>query len=279
MSELIVPIFVLSIPEATQEQEQVKKHMQNLDIPFEFVFGTVGRLLNEEELQKIFDKKKSYNYYKWYRNRTGSAGIELTKAEIGATLGHKKIYKKIVDENIEWAVILEHDVLVTEDFLPIVEKIIAMVKRSSIKKNFVIKLDNTLGNRSHTFGDKGIGKLIKKGKSIKFLRPTQVKIDKELAITKTSMNFGPAQGYIIDNMAAHKMLQLNYPIFLLCDEWHHYARFVTVRALNKNIAPCKIENSYVWMGKWPEYIPIPFKYRYLGLVKKLIIKIYLLLLR
>ncbi|GBU25702.1 hypothetical protein R83H12_02357 [Fibrobacteria bacterium R8-3-H12] len=74
-----IPIFVITLPQATQKQRHMKERMQSLNIPFEFVEGVDGRLLSEEELQKAFDKEKSYNYYKWYRNRTGSAGIELTR--------------------------------------------------------------------------------------------------------------------------------------------------------------------------------------------------------
>ena len=272
----MIPIFIISLPKATQKQELLRKHMQNLGIPFEFIWGVDGKLLNEEELQKVFDKEKSYNYYKWYRNRTGSAGVELSRGEIGCTLAHRKVFKKIVDENIGRAIILEDDVLVAEDFLPVIEKVIASIERSYAGKNLVIKLDETLSNDYGGFGKLGI-KL--KNALNRFLRPTQLKIDEELAIVKTPMNFGGAQGYIIDNAAANTMLNVNNPVFIISDEWNYYANFITIRALSKTIAPIKIDCSDIWDIKKPKQIPIPFKYRYIGLLKKLIIKIYLFLWR
>jgi glycosyl transferase family 25 len=271
----MIPIFVISLPQATQKQELVKKHMQNLGIPFEFVYGVDGRLLSEEELQKVFDRKKSYNYYKWYRNRKGIAGVELSRGEIGCTLAHRKVYQKIVDENIKLAVVLEDDVLVTKDFLPVIEKALASIERSYAGK-IIIKLDVTLQTSLGGYGKIG---MIVKDTLARFMRPIQIRIDKELAIVKSPMNFGGAQGYIIDNNAARAMLGVNNPVFVISDEWNYHARFVTVRALNKAIAPCKIEGSDIWIKKWPEHIPIPFKYRYAGFLKKLFLKIYLFLWR
>ena len=151
MPELTVPVFVISLPNATRKQEEVKKHMQNLGIPFEFVWGVDGRLLSEEELQKVFDREKSYNYYKWYRNRSGAGGVELSRGEIGCTLAHRKVYRKMVDENIRLAVVLEDDVFVTEDFLPVVEKIIAGMENNSMGKNLIVKLDKTTMSESFAF--------------------------------------------------------------------------------------------------------------------------------
>jgi len=267
----MIPIFVITLPHATQKQMQIRERLQSLDIPFEFIEGVDGRLLSEEELQKVFDKEKSYNYYKWYRNRTGSAGIELSRGEIGCTLARRKVFQKMIDESIERAIVLEDDVFVTEDFLPIVEKIITCLEYNSVGKNLIIKLDNTISNY--------YGYAIKfKNFLTRFLRPIQIRIDKELAIVKTVMKFGGAQGYIIDNAAASTMLNLNYPIFV-SDEWNYYARFVTVRALNKVIAPIKNMGSDIWRDGACKHIPIPLKYRYIGIIKKMIIKIYLFLWR
>jgi len=267
----MIPIFVITLPHATQKQMQIKERLQSLNIPFEFVEGVDGRLLSEEELQKAFDKEKSYNYYKWYSNRTGSAGIELSRGEIGCSLARRKVFQKIVDENIEQAIVMEDDVFVTEDFLPAVEKIITCLEYNSVEKNLIIKLDDTISSN--------YGIYVKlKNFLTRFLRPIQIRIDKELAIVKTAMNFGGAQGYYIDNEAASTMLNLNYPIFV-SDDWNYYARFIIVRALNKVIAPTKNMGSDIWRDGVCKHIPVPLKYRYVGIMKKMIIKIYLFLWR
>jgi glycosyl transferase family 25 len=267
----MIPVFVITLPQAIQRQTQVKERLQSLNIPFEFVEGVDGRLLSEEELRKVFDKKKSYDYYKWYRNRIGSASVELSRGEIGCVLARRKIFQKIIDENIDKAVVLEDDVLVTEDFLPIMEKVLNSIKHSSLEKNIIIKLDETLSNN--------YGIYIKlKNILNRFLRPIQIRIDKKLAIVKTPMNFGGAQGYYIDNAAARTMLSLNYPVFI-SDEWNYFARFITVRALNKVIAPVKNMGSDIWNGETCRHISVPLKYKYIGIMKRMIVKIYLFLWR
>jgi len=268
----MISIFVITLPQATQKQKQIKERLGSLNIPFEFVEGVDGRLLSEEELQKVFDKEKSYNYYKWYRNRTGSAGVELSIGEIGCTLAHRKIFRKIVDENIDSAIILEDDVFVTEDFLPTIKKVIACLEYNSVKKNLIIKLDDTISNH--------YGTLVKvKNFLTHFLRPIQIRINKNLAIVKTVMNFGGAQGYYIDNAAARAFLNINYPVFTISDEWNYFARFITVRALNKIIAPVKNMGSDIWNDDACKHISVPLKYRYIGIMKKMFIKIYLFLWR
>jgi glycosyl transferase, family 25 len=268
----MTPIFVITLPQATQKQRQIKERLENLNIPFEFVEGVNGKLLSEEELREVFDREKSHNYYKWYRNRTGSAGVELSRGEIGCALAHRKIFQKMVNENIDSAIILEDDVFVTEDFLPIIEKVIACLKCNSVKKNFIIKLDDTI----LTY----YGTLVKlKNFLTHFLRPIQIRIDKDLAIVKTVMNFGGAQSYYIDNAAARAFLNINYPVFITSDEWNYFARFITVRALNKIIAPIKNMGSDIWNDDACKHISVPFKYRYIGIIKKMIIKIYLFLWR
>jgi glycosyl transferase family 25 len=267
-----IPVFAITLPHADKKQMQIKERLQSLNIPFEFIEGVDGRLLSEEELQKVFDKEKSYNYYKWYRNRTGSAGVELSRGEIGCMLAHRKVFQKIVDENIDKAIVLEDDAFATEDFLPIVEKIIACLEYNSVEKNLIIKLDNTILSNYGVF-------IKLKNFLTYFLRPIQIKIDKELAIVKTVMNFGGAQGYYIDNVAARTFLNINYPVFTTSDEWNYFARFITVRALNKVIAPIKNMGSDIWSDGACKHISVPLKYRYIGIIKKMIIKIYLFLWR
>jgi GR25 family glycosyltransferase involved in LPS biosynthesis len=269
----MIPIFVITLPQATQKQELMKKRMQSLGIPFEFVWGVDGRLLSQEELQKAFDKRKSYNYLKWYRNRT--AGIELTRGEIGAVLAHRKVYQKMVDEHIERAIVMENGTFVSDDFESVVEKVVACIKQEFIKNNLIIKLDTLLSlptNRGYCVKLKNIMN--------KLMRPVQIKIDNELAIIKTPVIFGGAVGYYIDNAAAQTMLSLNYPVFITSDEWNYFARFITVRALNKTIVR-EIEGlgSDIWKEGYSNQLPIQFKYRYIGVIKKAIMKIYLLLWR
>ncbi len=48
--------------------------------------------------------------------RLSGVGAEMTDGEIACTLSHQLIYQDMIDKNIEWAVILEDDVIVNEKF-------------------------------------------------------------------------------------------------------------------------------------------------------------------
>ncbi|MEH6497010.1 MAG: glycosyltransferase family 25 protein, partial [Pseudomonas marincola] len=52
-------------------------------------------------------------------------GRDLTAGEIGCLLSHRALYKKMLEENIERALILEDDTILTDDFPQTVAEILA----------------------------------------------------------------------------------------------------------------------------------------------------------
>lgn len=89
-------------------QELLKKH-SSLDV--EFVAAVDGKELNEDDKKRQFDVDKFYSRYSLYP-RPG---------EIGCTLSHQKCYRKIVEEDIPYALILEDDIIEPENITLIFE--------------------------------------------------------------------------------------------------------------------------------------------------------------
>jgi glycosyl transferase family 25 len=85
------------------------KEMSKFDLDCEFIEAVDGSLLSEREISEVYDRKKSIS----------SIGRELSRGEIGCALSHRKIYKKMIDNGIEVAVILEDDVKIDENVLSI----------------------------------------------------------------------------------------------------------------------------------------------------------------
>ena len=94
-----------------------KKHMQQLcyeyNLNAEFIKAVYGKELSKDEVYKMYDSAKSQKLLK----------RELTLAEIGCELSHLSIYKKMIAENIETALVLEDDIDFNEKLISILSHI------------------------------------------------------------------------------------------------------------------------------------------------------------
>ena len=83
--------------------EDLLKDYSFLDI--EFVDAIDGRILRDNELNRLFDCKVSYKKY----------GRKLNKGEIGCSLSHIKCFEKLAESDDNYALILEDDISIIND--------------------------------------------------------------------------------------------------------------------------------------------------------------------
>ena len=93
LNKVFDKIFVLTIPAFTDRIENMKQRLEGVD--YEFFYGTYGGDLDVTP----------------YRE----AGSRLTRGQLSCALSHYNIYKKIVEEDIQNALILEDDCIFTEN--------------------------------------------------------------------------------------------------------------------------------------------------------------------
>jgi len=72
-----------------------------------------GKDLDKETLSMVYNKKKSISEF----------GRELTKGEIGCALSHMNIYKHMIEQNIEKAIVFEDDIYIAQDFSSLLDTI------------------------------------------------------------------------------------------------------------------------------------------------------------
>ncbi|QGP56123.1 Glycosyltransferase family 25 (LPS biosynthesis protein) [Piscirickettsia salmonis] len=107
-----LPVFVINLERSPGRKDYMSQHLQNKGIDFEFIKAVDGKLLTDKELKK------------WYCNKSSMQFMqrELIKAEVACALSHINLYKKIVDEKISGAVILEDDIKVADNFKDIIQQ-------------------------------------------------------------------------------------------------------------------------------------------------------------
>ncbi len=167
------PIYIINMVKDVDRKNSMIDRLNKLNIDAEFIEAVDGRKMTEAEISNIYDSKKRKRYF----------GRDLTKGEIGCLLSHRKIYSKMVDENIDIAVILEDDVIFEPDFKEALEAICS----SNIKWDVIRFL--------------GSEKIYKRGcRKITNLGNTRYKF------ARLPTTPGGAHGYIITLKAAKVML-------------------------------------------------------------------------
>ncbi|AXI47270.1 hypothetical protein C1J03_15385 [Sulfitobacter sp. SK012] len=117
-----VPYFCISMQVSQKRRRLLSRQVSSLSLSdFRFVDATVGSDLDLSKLVEdgLYDDEKARHYH----------DRPLTPGEIGLSLTHARIYKMIVDSDLDEAVILEDDVL----FLP---RNLDTLRRSSIPPDF-----------------------------------------------------------------------------------------------------------------------------------------------
>ncbi|MWN90077.1 hypothetical protein GQ597_05075 [Gilliamella sp. Pra-s65] len=161
-------IFIINLERESAKKEHIKKECEKLNLDFEIYNAVDGNALSEEFIQNaVYDYPNNF----------------LTKGEIGCALSHINVYKKIIQNNLPYALVLEDDAVLDEklpDFLN------SFKNKNDKKGIFLLTADfHYLVNKKFNLDSFDIFEVTR-------------------AIRAT--------GYIITNEAAKKLIKFLYPI-------------------------------------------------------------------
>ena len=186
-------IVTLSLKDALQRRSNFEKNFSQFSsLTFSFFDGIYGKNLTSEELNKIYSPSLANEKI----NR------ELTKGEIGATYSHYLIYKKALEENSDYLIILEDDSYINKDFDSIIKKLMDELSPEESSIVFI---------QQHTLNDKVI-----------LSRQPRVKFDNKYSLYQllgSSQYFVGSYGYIVTKKSLTHLVKSYLPIFCVCDHW------------------------------------------------------------
>lgn len=169
------PIFVINLERNKERREFSLQRLANLGLCAEAFPAVDGKSIKLDELEKTGIYNDAVAHEKFSRS--------LSMGEIGCTWSHLKLCKKMLDEDIPLALILEDDAMFVDDALPAL---------ASLIKNLPSECD--------------IVQLIYECKDYSTLAPGIVKFH-----SKTCMPVASA-GYLVRKSGARKLLAEGYPI-------------------------------------------------------------------
>ena len=187
-------VFIINLKESTDRRQSMIEEMKKTNLQYEFFDAVNGKDI--KNIEDVYD----HNY------AVTKVGSPLNLGEIGCCMSHLLIYKKMIDENIGRALILEDDIIISEKIDEIIKEILEF------------NLQNTI---------------VLLGQSSKKLKRKiyKTKLDVGYTLSKLFNSGYGAYGYIIDNKAAEKLYHFNYPVKYASDMWHVFWKFIDIYVL------------------------------------------------
>lgn len=190
-------IFVTNLDGFGIRRNWIKTHFNEFDLDFEFIDCFDGRKWKDDDVRKVVSKE----FFEYHKRKESW----VTKGAIAATLTHiERIYKRMVEDDIEYALCCEDDIKLCKDFKEKLQIIDEYIHR--VVFDGVLLLHFSLSQ------------------STKLSDLEEVQLDEEMFIHKLPREFkvGSGAGYIISRKTAKKMIQDQSPIKRIADCWNDH---------------------------------------------------------
>lgn len=90
-------VYVINMERSASRREVIETQLKRLGLNYEIVSAVDGRQMSDEELEQMTARKEDF-----------------MKSQAGCMLSHLKVYKRMLEEQDEYALVLEDDVIATE---------------------------------------------------------------------------------------------------------------------------------------------------------------------
>lgn len=170
MSQIEHKVFVINLDKSKARWESMRAQLEKLSLPYERFSAVDGREISDELLRQHYSAE--LNRRKYY--------VDLSKSEIACYISHLRVCEKILSENLDYAIVLEDDVILNGSFAFVPSaldsianwnyiKLIAPFKRKKIvsSKPAVFEIPATCNIENWTSGNPpNVPKITKSSKSI-----------------------------------------------------------------------------------------------------------------
>lgn len=106
------PVYIVSLKKDFTRRNTISKKLNEYKIGHKFVDAVVGKELSPEEISML-----NLQGIKKRKRRSPTFG------ELGCSLSHQKIYNEMINNHIEWAIILEDDAIIDKRFADFYHKL------------------------------------------------------------------------------------------------------------------------------------------------------------
>jgi glycosyl transferase, family 25 len=217
-------VFVINLKSSVQRRAIMEKQFNKLNIPYEIFEAVKGADVSEQDIAQYYDMD-------YYNSRPGY----FTPGAVGCTLSHYFIYKKMVEEKIPVAVILEDDMILNSQFAELTATVAKQIRHDEVVLLFYQSYEKILLSSPASVALTGKYQLYQ--------------------VVNTAL-LRSTGGYMITYEGAKSMLEKSMPFSSFPDDWKS---FYDRKILNgvRLVYPYVLTNSYepttispYTKGKW-----------------------------
>lgn len=174
-------VFLINLVRNPERLASAVRQLTRLGISYERVDAVDGKTLSDEAC------RRAVNRFRW----TCAVGRAIRAGEIGCAMSHYAIYRRMIEEGIPYACVLEDDVLLADAFP---EQLKRVEEWLDDERPQVVLLSNHTKARADGF-----------------------------AIVASSRDMF-TEGYVMTLTAARALLRANWPMQVPCDHWGRWVK-------------------------------------------------------
>lgn len=185
-----VPIFIVSLKKDIERRNNITNALSAQSLPWTVIDAIEGKNLQSDYLESL-----NYQY-------SGLASAN----EVACSLSHQSIYKKIINSDTEWALILEDDAIIDEQLSGLIEQLEAG-KISLLRENNIYLLGGQEGLNS------------RKRISLSFFNKITISDVTFRKVTYTPSKLFRTCCYLIHRKECEKLITLFNRAYYTADSW------------------------------------------------------------
>jgi GR25 family glycosyltransferase involved in LPS biosynthesis len=180
----MISVFVVNMAKHVDRKFAIKTHLESLQIDFQLIEAVDGKMLSNEDLRIMVAPEAS-----------------IPLGHVGCYLSHINVYRRMVEEKIPVALILEDDARIH----PRVTEIIRLMDDSQLNFDYCFLDSENFNSAGSIFYDKN----------------DRIKISPELEANRLSHGPSATHAYLITLSAACRRLKHAFPITFPIDVYDH----------------------------------------------------------
>lgn len=187
--------FIINLASSTERRAIMAAQCDAAGLDYEFIQAVNGSLLTEAEIAQ----------------HTRTVNYAFKPGEIGCTLSHLTIYRKMVNENITQALILEDDALLTPALSAVLSSTALQLPDNSPTVVLLSRVNKYVNNVIAAVTD--------------------------TAALYPVYSATTSHAYVINLAAAKRLLSLLYPVWMAADKWCLFQEYGAIKLLAVHPAP------------------------------------------
>lgn len=183
-------IFVVSLARAEARVKYITAHLESLKVDYELIDAVDYQQLTPSDFERLTNTEAiQQNHY-------------LTKGVVACSLSHIKVYKHIVENNVDVCLVIEDDAVLPKD----IKKTLDIIE-CEMGKDEIISLSYFNHHQAKESTDLSKHEIRQIGNNLQLVYPVDL------------YDIASAMAYVITKKVAKKMLEISMPIANAADHW------------------------------------------------------------